>query len=45
MSEGHEDEAAADAARSKFEIPPLGYTGSLRGSVWDPDVIIEGYKQ
>lgn len=39
------DEADQVKTRSKLEIPPRGYTGSLAGTSWDPDVILEGYKQ
>lgn len=28
-----------------FEIPPPGYTGSLKGTGWDPEAVMEGYNQ
>lgn len=29
--------------RSQFEVPPPGYTGSLKGTGWDPDTMIDDY--
>lgn len=29
--------------RGKFEVPPKGYRGSLRGTSWDVDEMNEGY--
>jgi hypothetical protein len=34
-----------DAQRARFEVPPQGYTGSLKGTVWDPDAVLETYNQ
>lgn len=34
-----------EATRAKLELPPPGYTGSLRGTAWDPDAILDGYRQ
>lgn len=28
-----------------LEVPPPGYTGSLKGTVWDHEEIIKGYEQ
>lgn len=30
---------------AEFEIPPPGYTGSLKGTGWDPDEVLETYNQ
>lgn len=32
-----------DVERAQFEVPPPGYRGSLRGTVWDPDAMLSGY--
>lgn len=36
---------ATDVAitRAKVEMPPPGYSGSLRGTVWDPDAMLASY--
>jgi hypothetical protein len=33
------------AAVGKFEIPPPGYTGSLAGTSWDQDTMLDDYNQ
>lgn len=38
-------EADAFKTRSRIELPPLGYTGSLRGTVWDDSAVLDGYEQ
>lgn len=43
--EENRDEKEWDKVRSKLEVPPPGYTGSLKGTVWDEDEIIKGYEQ
>lgn len=30
---------------AKFEIPPPGYTGSLKGTSWDDEAVLAGYNQ
>lgn len=37
--------ADMDKTRAMIELPPPGYTGSLRGTSWDPDAMLAGYKQ
>jgi len=32
-------------AVGKFEIPPPGYTGSLVGTSWDPEIMLDDYNQ
>lgn len=44
LAEGKEQKDAF-VARSKFELPPPGYTGSLAGTGWDPDVMLDEYDQ
>lgn len=39
LIEGEEDEGKAMRKKAKFEVPPKGYRGSLRGTSWDPDVL------
>jgi hypothetical protein len=34
-----------DAERARFEVPPPGYTGSLEGTVWDDDAVLDTYNQ
>jgi hypothetical protein len=29
----------------KFEVPPPGYTGSLKGTSWDQDIMLDDYNQ
>lgn len=42
MQEGRKEEDAVKTI-SMFEVPPLGYTGSLKGTSWDPDAMLAGY--
>lgn len=44
ISEGREQREAF-IARSKVEVPPPGYAGSLAGTGWDPDVMLDEYSQ
>lgn len=44
LKEGREDKEWY-LVRSKLEVPPKGYTGSLRGTGWDPDTILNEYDQ
>lgn len=37
--------ADMDKTRAMIELPPPGYTGSLRGTSWDPDAMLAGYTQ
>lgn len=30
--------------RANLEVPPSGYTGSLRGTSWDDDEMLSGYE-
>lgn len=39
------EEKKRDAVRARFEVPPPGYTGSLRGTVWDEDAVLRTYDQ
>jgi hypothetical protein len=39
------EEKEWDKVRSRLEIPPPEYTGSLKGTVWDHDAMLEGYRQ
>ncbi len=45
MREGCKDENEWYKTRSQFEVPPLGYTGSLAGTGWDQDVMLDEYQQ
>lgn len=38
-------EADMSKTRSMLEVPDPGYTGSLKGTSWDPDLLLEGYRQ
>lgn len=38
------DDADANVVRGKLELPPPGYTGSLRGTSWDPDAMLAAYQ-
>jgi hypothetical protein len=40
--EGKTEEDAMKA-RADFEVPPLGYKGSLKGTSWDPDVMADEF--
>lgn len=42
MREGRKEEEAVKSI-SMFEVPPPGYTGSLKGTGWDPDAMLDGY--
>lgn len=44
LTEGRE-QTDAFVARSKLEVPPPGYTGSLAGTGWDQDVMVDEYDQ
>lgn len=39
------DDKQRFTALSKLEVPDPGYTGSLKGTSWDPDEILQGYEQ
>lgn len=39
------DDKKWDAVRARLEVPPPGYTGSLKGTVWDHDEMLKGYEQ
>jgi len=39
------DEADAMKTLSKFEVPPPGYAGSLAGTLWDPETMIDAYQR
>jgi len=42
-----EGRSEADAMKvlSKFEVPPPGYSGSLAGTSWDPDTMLDAYQR
>lgn len=42
MQENRKEEEAVKTI-SMFEVPPLGYTGSLKGTSWDADEMMSGY--
>lgn len=42
--EGRE-EADAEKVRGQIDMPPVGYTGSLKGTAWDPDEMVKAYQQ
>lgn len=44
IMEGRTDNDAYKT-RSMLELPPVGYKGSLRGTVWDDGAMLEGYNQ
>lgn len=44
MREGRE-ERDWFLTRAKLEVPPVGYTGSLRGTGWDQDTMLTEYDQ
>lgn len=44
LTEGREQKDAF-VARSKLEVPPPGYAGSLAGTGWDQDVMLDEYNQ
>lgn len=37
------DEKEWYSFRAKLEVPPKGYTGSLKGTGWDQDVMLDEY--
>jgi hypothetical protein len=41
----HASQEKAEAWRAKFEVPPPGYNGSLEGTVWADDRMMDGYEQ
>lgn len=44
MREGRTDKEWFEF-RAKLEVPPPGYTGSLKGTGWDQDTMLEEYRQ
>lgn len=44
IKEGREENEWV-VVRAKLEVPPKGYTGSLAGTGWDPDVMLSEYDQ
>lgn len=34
-----------DKEKSMLELPPPGYTGSLKGTEWDDSAMLAGYRQ
>lgn len=37
-------EADMNKTQGMLEMPPPGYVGSLRGTVWDHDVMVSSYR-